>query len=336
MSTILHDRFEAPTDPAALRETWIAALAPIFQATLSGGPTLSGRIALESYHLGELIVGEVFAPAQILERTPRMVAQQGLDLLLLQFYHSGTSRVEVPWGETDVGPNRCIVFDLAQPVTVVAEPVHATNILLPRALVAGTVPQIDALHGHAFDYATDRVGRLFFTCVRELVDGAEALEVHQLPHVSRAVAILGSACLRGQSVERQPGEVQLSIAIRQYIERELGSAALDAETLCAQFGLSRATLYRQFTSEGGVQRFIRERRLLRAMKMLTRTGSAGRPRISAVAYAIGFSDEKTFSRAFKRRFGFLPRETEAGSSVWGQTGDDAGPNLQSWLRELAA
>ncbi|KQQ26401.1 hypothetical protein ASF53_20920 [Methylobacterium sp. Leaf123] len=335
MSTILHDRFEAPADPAALRDAWIAALTPIFQVTLPGELALVAPVAMENYHLGELLVGEVRAPAQILERTPRMVAQQGLDHLLLQFYHSGTSRVEVAWGEADVGPNRCIVFDLAQPVTIVAEPIHATHILLPRALVAGRVPHVDALHGHAFDYVSDRIGRLFFTCVRELVEVAEALEVHQLSHVSQAVAMLGSACLRGQKADRQPGEIQLSIAIRQYIERELGSAALDAETLSAHFGLSRATLYRQFTSEGGVQRFIRERRLLRAMKLLTQTGSTGRPRISAVAYATGFSDEKTFSRAFKRRFGFLPRETEAGSCVWRQTAD-AQPVLQSWLRELVS
>lgn len=335
MSVILRSHFAPPADPAALREDWIAALLPIFQATLPSGRLLSDPIGMDNYHLGDLLVGEVRAPAQILERTPRMVAQQGLDHLLLQFYHSGTSRVEVAWGETDVAANACILFDLAQPVTVVAEPVHATNLLLPRALVAEKVPNIEALHGHAFDYASDRISRLFFTCVRELVDCVDVLEVHQLPHVSQAVAMLGSACLRGQAADRPSGDMQLSITIRQYIEKELASPHLNAETLAEHFGLSRATLYRQFVAEGGVQRFIRERRLLRAMKMLTQPGPAGRPRVSAVAYATGFSDEKTFSRAFKRRFGFLPRETEVGSSVWGRT-TDAQPVLQSWLRELAA
>ena len=335
MSRILRDRFEASADPAALRADWIAAMSPVFQATLPSGRPLSGSIMMDNYHLGDLLVGEVRAPAQILERTPRMVAQQGLDHLLLQFYHSGTSRVEVAWGETDVGPNLCVLFDLAQPTTVVAEPVHATNLLLPRALVAEKVPNIESLHGHAFDYAADRVSRLFFTCVRELVDCADALDVRQLPHISQAVAMLGSACLRGRAADRPASEVQLSITIRRHIEKELGSPRLDAETLAAHFGLSRVTLYRQFAAEGGVQRFIRERRLLRAMRMLTHPSSTGRPRVSAVAYATGFSDEKTFSRAFKRRFGFLPRETEAGSAVWGRA-DDAQPVLQSWLKELAA
>ena len=335
MSAILHERFEAPADPSALGEAWAAAVAPIFQATLTAGDRRPGVIAMDHYHLGEILVGEVRAPANLLERTPRMVAQQGLDHLLLQFYHSGTSRVETAWGETDVGPHLCVVFDLAQPVTIVAEPVHATNILLPRALVAEKVPNVAALHGQAVDYASDRLGRLFFTCVRELVEGAGALEVGQLPHVGQAVAMLCGACLRGKVVDRPQSEVQTSIAIRQHIEKNLGSPALNAEAVAARFGLSRATLYRQFSAEGGVQRFIRERRLLWAMKMLTQTGPAGRPRISTVAYTTGFSDEKTFSRAFKRRFGFLPRETEAGSSVWGNRSDTL-PVLESWLKQMAA
>lgn len=310
-------------------------MSPVFQATLPSGRLLSGPIMMDNFHLGELLVGEVRAPAQILERTPRMVAQQGLDHLLIQFYHSGTARVEAAWGERDVGPNTCVLFDLAQPATIVAEPAHATNVLLPRALIIDKVPNLESLHGHAFDYATDRISRLFFTCVRELVECADALDIHQLPHISQAVAMLGSACLRGQVADRPASEVQLSITIRQYIEKELGSPRLDAETLAEHFGLSRATLYRQFASEGGVQRFIRERRLLRAMKMLTQPGPTGRPRVSTVAYASGFSDEKTFSRAFKRRFGFLPRETEVGATVWGRTAEPQ-PVLQSWLKELAA
>lgn len=335
MSAILHERFEPPADTAALRDAWAAAVAPIFQATLTAGDRPAGPIAMDNYHLGEILVGDVRAPANILERTSRMVAQQGLDHFLMQFYHSGTSRVETAWGESDVGPNRCVVFDLAQPVTIVAEPVHATNILLPRALIAEKVPNVAALHGQTFDYAADRLGRLFFTCVRELVDGAEALEVGQLPHVAQAVAMLCSACLRGKVADRPHSELQTSIAIRQYIEKNLGSPGLNAETVAARFGLSRATLYRQFSAEGGVQRFVRERRLLWAMKMLTQPGPSGRPRISTVAYTTGFSDEKTFSRAFKRRFGFLPRETEAGHAIWADRDGDQ-PVLKSWLKQMAA
>ncbi|WP_274533566.1 helix-turn-helix domain-containing protein [Methylobacterium sp. Leaf113] len=76
---------------------------------------------------------------------------------------------------------------------------------------------------------------------------------------------------------------------------------------------------------------MRERRLLHALRLLTRSGT--RPRISAVAYAVGFSDEKTFSRAFRRRFGFLPRDASVGEASPRTRGRDE-PVLLSWMKTL--
>jgi AraC-like DNA-binding protein len=53
-----------------------------------------------------------------------------------------------------------------------------------------------------------------------------------------------------------------------------------------------------------------------------------------VAYAVGFSDEKTFSRAFKRRFGFLPRD--AGAHGLQPAGADQTPVLLSWINALVS
>ncbi|MBX9932979.1 MAG: helix-turn-helix domain-containing protein [Methylobacterium sp.] len=79
--------------------------------------------------------------------------------------------------------------------------------------------------------------------------------------------------------------------------------------------MSRATLFRLFEADGGVAAYIRERRLLLAIRLLTEGGGAGRPRVSAVAYASGLSDEKTFSPAFKGRFDMLQRDAESGAAV---------------------
>ncbi|MHC2089024.1 helix-turn-helix transcriptional regulator [Methylobacterium sp. CM6244] len=113
----------------------------------------------------------------------------------------------------------------------------------------------------------------------------------------------------------------------------MASESLGIDTLITQFGLSRATLYRLFEHEGGVASYIRERRLLRAMKLLGAAG--GRPRISSVAYATGFSDEKTFSRAFRRRFGFLPSEALEERLV-AHRSQDSIPVLLGWMRSLSA
>ncbi len=55
--------------------------------------------------------------------------------------------------------------------------------------------------------------------------------------------------------------------------------------------------------------------------------------MSSVAYSVGFEDEKTFSRAFKTRFGFLPSEVRTGEALLSD-GEDGADVLLSWMRDL--
>ncbi len=83
-----------------------------------------------------------------------------------------------------------------------------------------------------------------------------------------------------------------------------------------------------------MQTFIRERRLAAALRLLTRPSArGGRPRVSSVAYATGFIEDKSFSRAFKTKFGFLPSEVRAGEMP-AMAGDDKAGRLLAWLRDL--
>ncbi|WP_409565485.1 hypothetical protein [Methylobacterium sp. J-001] len=70
-------RFEPPADPDALGRAWQAHLAPVFAVSFGPETDLTVPIAMRSYHLGELLVGDVIAPAHILERSPEMIRQQG-------------------------------------------------------------------------------------------------------------------------------------------------------------------------------------------------------------------------------------------------------------------
>jgi AraC-like DNA-binding protein len=69
------------------------------------------------------------------------------------------------------------------------------------------------------------------------------------------------------------------------------------------------------------------------MRLLTVHG--GKPRVSSVAYATGFSSESAFSRAFSRRFGVLPRDAGLSEALSGM-GREARPPLFSWMKALAA
>ena len=79
VSTIPCHRFEAPSDPAAKARAWCEHIAPVFQVEVARDADLTAPIGMTIWHLGEIIVGWVDAPAQRLERSDRLIAQQGLD-----------------------------------------------------------------------------------------------------------------------------------------------------------------------------------------------------------------------------------------------------------------
>ena len=117
------------------------------------------------------------------------------------------------------------------------------------------------------------------------------------------------------------------IEIRKFIQDHIALHDLDAALLQRRFGLSRATLHRDFVEDGGVGAYIGECRLTAARRLLTRPAPKGwRPRVSSVAYATGFTDEKSFSHAFKTRFGLLPRDVRSGEAL-PQPGEGEGPRF---------
>lgn len=120
------------------------------------------------------------------------------------------------------------------------------------------------------------------------------------------------------------------IAIRQFIDENL--ATIDAEMLMARFALSRTPLYKLFEADGGVYAYIRDRRLSRAMQVLSRSSAGRRPMIARLAYECGFENERVFSRAFRRKYGLNPSEIDAGSLPL--TDREHTSLLLSWMKDL--
>lgn len=87
------------------------------------------------------------------------------------------------------------------------------------------------------------------------------------------------------------------------IEERLGSAMLTVVKLCRWTGMSRSSLYRLFDADGGVQAYIRDRRLERVVAEL-RSPSAGR--VSDIAERWGFCDAAYLARVFREVHGMTP------------------------------
>ena len=96
-------------------------------------------------------------------------------------------------------------------------------------------------------------------------------------------------------------------AVRAYIEVHLHDPDLGVDQLCRRFVMSRRTLYRMFADDGGVARYVTERRLARAFDAL-RAASPSRGLIKAVALTLGFADQQQFRRLFRQRFAMAPSD----------------------------
>ncbi len=144
-------------------------------------------------------------------------------------------------------------------------------------------------------------------------------------------------------------------SLKRIVERRLGSSALSVDLICARSGWSRATVYRLFEPEGGLARYIRQRRLHRAFRELMRGPAPGR-RILDLAMDCQFASEATFGRAFQQMFGISPgavrelaapsrdgaaagrrpRNAPGASDADTDTGTDTGTNAIRWIKLLSA
>ncbi|MCG2645517.1 MULTISPECIES: helix-turn-helix transcriptional regulator [Bradyrhizobium] len=130
------------------------------------------------------------------------------------------------------------------------------------------------------------------------------------------------------------------ITIRRYIDRNLRSATLDANSIAKTFGLSRATLYRLFEPIGGVAGYIRKARLDHAYQQIAAIEHSDR-RIGQIAYGLGFKNVSSFNRLFQSTYGITPRQARKraarGPADNVLKAEGGGENsLSKWLAQINA
>ena len=91
-----------------------------------------------------------------------------------------------------------------------------------------------------------------------------------------------------------------------YFNRNISMPDLSVGDLASAVNMSRTSFYRKLKSVLGLTPvdFIRQVRIRRAVRMI----NDGETSLSQIAYAVGFSDPKYFSKCFKRDMGMPPAE----------------------------
>jgi AraC-like DNA-binding protein len=327
-------------------EAWRDAVAPFWDFTIRREDLSAFRGQSQVRHLGTAIVCNARASGLRFERARPLIARMGVDHIVAHMRVSGRARLEIGGREQDCAPGDICLFDLSQPLSARSTDYRAITVVLPRPLFGDRQGALDAVHG-AVIRGSSPFGRMLNDHLRSLSAHAVGFSEPEAAAAAEATAaLLGAAALglpeddrAADLLERAP----LLLAIRRFIEAELMSADLDAETIGQRFGVSRSALYRLFVPLGGVSGYIRQRRLARAYRDLV-AGDGRSARISEVAYRWRFESPAHFAQAFRAEFGCAPRdvraragtETDRAASQEPPAPTETWVDFYDWVLKLAA
>lgn len=137
-------------------------------------------------------------------------------------------------------------------------------------------------------------------------------------------------------VSRSPNQIRFD-RVQAYIENYLDQPdKLEEALICKQFSCSRATLYRWFSVHGGLNKYIKQRRLQRIYKILLSNSDV---EITRVAHQFGFRSLSHFSRSFRDQFDVPPSKVMLTRSTLNQAGYEDRlsvhhPEYTSWLQNI--
>lgn len=323
-------RLDFKVNPGNKRELelWQFALSPMHAMSL---PDRSARSSFEvnmtSYQFADIAAASGSSSAALFKRTTQAVARSGLDNICVLTHLTGGFELTVDGRSVEVQPGDICLLDLARESALRTPHYTSLAAIMPRALLAPLVKNIDSLHGLVLKRASPlaaMLGQHLQTLFRE----APALDATEARTAARGTAALvatfAEAHAKKDRASARADDVASLRALRHTIEKNIGNPQLGPDLLCSHAGVSRATLYRLFEPVGGVREYIQQRRLTRAFQMLT-DPARSYERVSAIASSCGFSNDSVFSRAFRDAYGMTP------SALRDTAGEGASPHQGSEL-----
>jgi AraC-like DNA-binding protein len=258
---------------------------------------------------GETYIGELLAPSHSFSRDYAMVAGRQTDDILVLAIHSGSFQGLSSNGPLTAGANEIVMIDLGEILMVETRDLVATVWVLPRPVAYSEQLGGTWWHGYVLP-STHKVTHLVVTMMHEATKLYRGIPDPTDCSLIDPVVVMLSSVLRSEqaSVPGYPAAAASNtlLAVKRYIAEHVGDPDLGVDGLARQFGMSRASLYREFASVGGIAEYIRHQRLHRAQRELRAQGKQPL-RLDALARKLGFKSAASFSRAFAAAFGVSPR-----------------------------
>ena len=258
------------------------------------------------YQFGDYVIGRGRSVGQMMVRGPDEIRRSGLDSVAIILDLAGM-KGDADGRDVNAPPGSFHLRDLARPSASRVDAVDAILLAVPRDRAPAWLVERN-IHGLSID-GTPQISRLLTGHLMGLLQAAGGLSVEE------GVTSIEAALVMVERAFRSTGELNETQAEAVYrrlrasaiflIDQRLHDPDFKIDQLIRLLGASRATLFRAFASSGGINLYIRHRRLVRAREvLLARRGRC--PSVAEIARAHGFTSVSHFSRSFQEQFGHRP------------------------------
>jgi AraC-like DNA-binding protein len=291
-------------------DAWRSFYGPVFEI-VPKQPAVAFDAKLNLWALGSFAMSRTTSPAVRLARTTNHLKHEPVDHWLINYCPHSVHTTFTAGVSTEVPAGVPFLWSLGQSAATefTQERTHVERIqfLLPRDAFGDIASALDGALGSALNTPLGLLlGDYMVALERHLEEMTEA----DLPRLRDAVAAMVGAAVAPTAERVAVARRQIDLGhmerVRKVVRQHLRTPTLKPATLCRLVGMSRSSLYRLLEAKGGIAQYIQQQRLLEAHSFLDDPGN--RRSITAVADELCFTDVSSFSRAFRREFGYAPSD----------------------------
>jgi AraC-like DNA-binding protein len=196
---------------------------------------------------------------------------------------------------------------LAMPFEGSASDTEVLTLFLPRDQSEDDARDFERAHDRDLNPALAALLADYMNSLARHLRHLPAEDALRLAPVTRSLV---AACVAPSTERAEAAEAPITSLVLNrawhVVRQNMASPEFGPEQLCRLLAVSRSKLYRLFEQRGGIARFINCERLREAHRRLS--DPFNMPSIRVVGNDVGFADHSTFSRAFRREFGYSPSE----------------------------